>query len=422
MKQKVWLIWFLRFFGIVILGGYLNLQAGASIEAQKSELRGIVSKKAQYGLSEIPRFLNKVPIPAPVKSFFEKFRVEGSQLFFEDSDIEGALGAFGVKGFVRIDNVRVPIKLIFVEMEGDITEIILIVDLPVNWKFARLGSQLATLDKGIQLTNPKLILSSFEYEEPTFHNVEIGMGVNVISAIKFIGALLPVQSLVNNLDKVAKSTSKGDIYMVGHILKPLSKATFTAFLPQEIVFDLKNSKPIKMIDLKKFFIEITASLEAKMGLTMLMYSTKFKDPIDLKAFVTIKPNEAVFSGALNTMFDPAFGIKWLALGDFGLDVDLNYAVLASTGLPSGFGARGKMNIGTGADVRKIDIAGKAGVGQGLMLSGKIDTLPLFLVVAILEKMVGAKIPVIKKIPNPILRNVELAVIPEDTEIAGKEYE
>jgi len=333
-------------------------------------------------------------------------------------------------GDVEFNKKKIQADILFKKIKGKKTVVTLILNLPPNWRISDDFPLLKPFDE-FTTSNPKIVLSTEDYDEEKL-KAALSKGLNFVSKIDMSGPLEEMKTFITHLLEQQGITSEklDDIVLVGALRKNILKSDFSAEIPIRITFDFeklqkKKPKHIKKLTTEPFTLAIKADASFGLKTGVSLYLTSQEEPITLVGEIAAGVNEFGLSAAMIGTLDPAFGVNWLALGNFGIELDVDYKVLAATGLPSGFGLRGTMDLGQDKDKVSLDIAGKvelsATTGGEFIFSGKANKIPLSSFVGLLVKMVDKNVSM-KKVPGLSFSDVELTVVPVPATIAGKSYE
>jgi len=296
---------------------------------------------------------------------------------------------------------------------GD-TDIALEFVVGAGFKFSSLSPELQPLD-AVKLSGVRLIVSSFDYTDPIsklpvkgaglrYTNAGApptitGLGLNALAGIALdTGSLRNVKKLMETLGTRFMSGQtaallNGAIFIpptiVGSYIKlglPLRIGVNFADLYAKKQF-LWEPRVIKSIDLKDIILSVSPFKLADEFITIksgiILGLVTQTEPLDISAEAVLGPNRLDIAGELSGMYEQAFGIPWLDLGDLTAGVECDFAAAAvtvATGLPfTGFNVGGSFSLGTGGNKSTMDMSAKVSLNATelpeFILWGRADQLP-----------------------------------------------
>lgn len=198
--------------------------------------------------------------------------------------------------------------------------------------------------------------------------LEAKPGISFAASMKMDGVLADVQKLKNRIEKTQFFTLTGGAPTLSvQIPYPLTnisleKIAIRGSLPWQFGVDfdvLRQQKRIstdvdKYFKLKSFtigdlFVDITATAQVTLSGKAWLGLTTQADKIMLGVSGGFGPQSSEFNASMKGMWDPAFGIEWLALGNLGFTIGVNYAAetaAALLGLPfTKIGLTGDLGLG-----------------------------------------------------------------------------
>lgn len=321
-------------------------------------------------------------------------------------------------------------------------------ELPHDWHFKDDFDHADYLDT-FSIENPRLVLSNFEYDHPTFEQVKVHKGLNFIAGVTLDGPLHSIKSFVENvLAKVGTLDVNDAFAFTGTLGSSLIDSAFSVYIPVRFSIDFDEMKkkgllPVTMPFIKKIGTDTFSatiagrqktlapgSFDISLETGLRVFLRTQEKPLILRAGTSVGATESSLYGYMDTPFDPAFGVSWLALDEFGIEITFDYnilqAALAATGIPapSGIGLRGVMQLGEEGERTKIDVASKIAVSSvstpDIILFGKTEKLTLAQLMWLLAK-IGKQDIKLNNIPNLELEKVDFRLLPNDTTLAQKKY-
>ncbi len=396
----------------------------------------ILLKKAgsPIKMGDFADFINKAGLPNKYKDLFKKVNITNFKI---DKGPEGFQDSIMISGDAQFKNEPIKVQLIIVKKEKA-KLFSLGFKLPAKFNISNVFPELKSLGK-LSLQNGAFVLSEFQYKDTMF-DFEVSRGLNFAADFNLSGPVQKVQDFVNNLKKGAGKlgqafTFEGDnLKFVGVIREDITQSEFTGFVPLTVGLDFtkftKDPKVLTYLKIGNIEIRFTPipTLEQKVTASIVLGVPGQKEPLELRAGAEFSPNKTTILGNLEGMWESAFGQKWLDIGDFGISIDFDYALLPElllVGIPfTGVGFRGTMNL---AEDKRTTIAlsGALSLESGanlgdLVLQGQMKELRISDFINYLIKKISKK-PVSFDIPTINLSNLELYVVPKETEIAGKKY-
>ncbi len=403
-----------------------------SVEEKKVLEEGILGpaeKGKGIKLGDLP--LPFAALPTSVRSVLENIILKNPKIKLS---IPGFPKGFAISGDTILYGTDVSISLVLVKKTGGTGKLPNLgisakIDLPKGWKFSDSFPKLTSLNK-LKLPRSTFFVSTFDYTDP-FSKAAIKKGLFFLSGVEFTG---PAQKL-NLLKKIVTFEDIG-VFFYASIPQKITDAIFAIKIPARIGLDFEDMhKKGKLKKPPKFVRKITtgglivavtpAPLKLKVKTSIILWLTTQEKPLEFSGEVELDVEEATVAGRMEEeMFDPAFGLSWLALGDFGLKVFLNYEVLTATGLPSGIAFHGKMGIGKAVPKPTASVIALAKVtperiGE-FLFDGHIEKIRLTEFVHFLSKAVKKEIP-IAKLPPIELIDLDLKLALTNVKIKEKEY-
>lgn len=406
-----------------------------SVEEKKVLEEGIlgpVEKGKGIKLGDLP--LPFAALPTSVRSVLENIILKNPKIKLS---IPGFPKGFAISGDTVLYGTQVGISFVFVikTKKDPATKLPNLgisakIDLPKGWKFSDSFPKLTSLNK-LRLPRSTFFVSTFDYTDP-FSKAAIKKGLFFLSGVEFTG---PAQKL-NLLKKIVTFEDIG-VFFYASIPEKITDAIFAIKIPARIGLDFedmhkkgklkKPSKLVRKITTAGLTVAVTPALPLKLKVKtgIMLWLTTQEKPLEFSGELELDIEEATVAGRMEEeMFDPAFGLSWLALGDFGLKVFLNYEILAATGLPSGIAFHGKMGIGKAVPKPTASVTALAKVtleqiGE-FLFDGHIEKINLTEFVHFLSKVVKKEIP-LTKLPPIELIDLDLKLAVTNVKIKEKEY-
>lgn len=320
---------------------------------------------------------------------------------------------------------------------------------PASWKFSQDYPALAKLDE-MKILSPRLIYSNFSFKDPEYGL--INPGLSFVSMVNLTGELKKYQdfavTLGNNPYAESLVVERVGVLLTGLIASDINKSQFKIDIPLRIGVDLDDLYKKGKITPQPLFSKVmmgdisfkiqVKDLKMASSASMILYPRGQKDPLILRAIVNfLPPSKWVFAGEVEGMWDPAFGAPWLALGNTGIQINVDpsaIAALATVGIPvpfSGMGARGAFSLGVPGDNR-VTAAFAGGVDfatpkpskpldMSFLISGKLNQAQISDAIILLSRMVGRPVDA-NAIPKIKLTDLECTVAPVGFDIGSVSYE
>ncbi len=297
--------------------------------------------------------------------------------------------------------------------------------LPDSWKFSQSYPLLNKLDS-LSILSPTLAYSNMEFFEEDF-KVVIGVGLSFISKINLTG---PLADLKQFMEKSGKDIVVGDgaIILKGIIASNFSDSNFSISLPLNIGVDYMQqyrngtikSEPniISKIMTSNLEIKITPKdLKFETSAGIYVWTTTQDNPLEFRGGFSFSAGDMTFYGAMNGIYENAFGLSWLSIGNLGVQVQVNAAGI------TGAGFRGITSFGTGSNKTTVDIAASLAIktieAPDFILSTTIDRINFTGIVELFSKAINKPVP--SNMTSVVLSNLQLYIVPKTATIAGKLY-
>jgi len=390
-------------------------------------------------------FLNKILslIPQQDVAVFKNLVIRTPT--FVDAPIlqKGELG-FAIQGSLIYHNIEMTIKGVFVRQKSGEIGVSFALILPEKWNFAQNYPALSKLDD-LSFLLPQLIVSNFSYGDPELGGVS--KGLNFVAKLNLTGPLQQFQELLNKWDSYLTVRGK-PITLSGVITPDVISSSFSFRLPLQIGIDFNDlykrglsSKPTAISSVMTSGLQISITPRSlatsiKTGIELGLVAQA--EPLNFNAIGKYTPpNTLLLAGEMLGMWDPAFGQKWLALGNTALEVGIDSTVtaaFAAIGIPmpiNSLGLQGTFGFGEGVNRATTNVAGKIAVkapnaGEPLpipdfILQGSISKVDFTSFVQLLGKMVD-KPAAVSNMPPIQLSDLLLRVAPTGGSIGSTYYE
>lgn len=402
-------------------------------EAMIKEIVQKIAAKVDSKKHEVPRDL---PAPSSPVSATQKTQKEPEPKIDQESSAVSPAGR-------TFDLQEVSFDL----LEQGTLGITVYINLPKNWKLSKLSSLFDKLDS-IELPSGKFIITSFDHKDPYSYAL-LKKGLNFVSAVDLIGPLNFIQEFLNKISGYLVAQGTGKARFEGHIDPGnMADSQLSIILPIRLGVDFeemykkgkikKEPKFLRRVALGDFVfaIQLTPPTGILKGLVpvadfsvMATAGVVFNfvtqaDPVELRAGFLLSPQEAQIAGQMIGLLEPAFGISWLSIGNFGTTLGINFAtapaMLAATGVPFNLlELHGGLALGTGQTRSSGQI--KAVVKFNLerppdiLFDGKIDKidiLALALKLGNIETM---------NIPKMVFTDLQLRLAPVAVKVMDMDY-
>ena len=435
------------------------------ISKLKNVLQGEFKKLAKDAdvkiFNLIGNFLSKINIPpAGTKIFNNDFKMRDMKFLVSPTgpNIRTGLGFTGTSQFNKL---AVKATVYVVQDTDRKIQFSISMELPDNYKISSLFPKFKKLDV-IPIPKGMVVAATFNYTHPAGYEVqdlgaaqggyqsgqglqkggyEVEKGFNFIGSMELTGPLRALGELRKKAKEMDSIVVDFDapIYMQG-VISSMTSATFRGVVPMRLGMDFKKvnkipkafSDIINKITTDDIIVEVVIkptdqTLGGQTGIRIYLGSQP--QPVRIQAFGTIDAltGKLNFGGKVPDMIE----LKWLAVGDFGVELYLDpavTAVLVLLGIPvSGVGLRGRIDLGKPGDTRaslamagKLSLETKKAADFALDVTGK--NIQFAELVSLVSKMaakagVGKPIPA-NKIPTMTIKKVKGRVAPYDTVIAG----
>jgi hypothetical protein len=162
--------------------------------------------------------------------------------------------------------------------------------------------------------------------------------------------------------------------------------------------------------LSESYISLGSNFGIGLGSTIKVRMSHSQDDLILRGRTDLRPAGILLTGVMEGDWQSPFGMQWLTIGDFGIEMPLSYVGV----LTGGVGLRGKIGLGQAS----VALAGKMALGlmsNALVMSGKVQQVSLKELLQLFQRNPSVEIPPIK------LRDGEMQIAFGDTVIADREY-
>lgn len=403
----------------------------------KVSLRRISDEARTVPLSSIFP-VDKLNLPSVVSRLFDN--VAFTQPQFE-LDLSQEVKDISLSGGVQIFGKEVDATFLSHEIkDADGKPLVgesLTFSLPDDWKLSSLANGAKALD-AIGLVEPKIILSDIGYDDSAL-NTSIQQGFNLVAGVN-LASLSPnikwfIEKIITKSNQERAALNKTLIFDVGTVLFKADAGEggidFSLVMPFHLGFDLTNVSAgsdldgIKDVITKMVTDDFIASLQisdegldAKISTGVDVDFTKrpgktytFRSEVDINA----AKGTVAYTGSLDGVFDNAFGLEWLSLGDFALAFGMSIEDF----LPSEFGFRGTMDLGEGENKAELKLTSDVRQG-GILFQGEADNINLGHLLWLFAKMAKKDVQE-SEIPGFKINKMATGIATDSIEFAGKEY-
>jgi hypothetical protein len=384
-------------------------------------------------------FLTQIPIPdLATKLFNQQLAMRNMSIVKAPTGLNVRTG-IGFTGTMFFNKFAVKATMYVVRDYNRKLQYALSVELPEHYKLSSMFPNFKKLDQ-LSLPRGKLVVSTFDYYDPEGFSIKPGLNFNAFLELR--GPLKLLNKLMDQSKKLKSVVARSEpIRFQGVIPRDIKKVSFRATIPIRLGVDFtKIAKMPKSVT--DIFKEITTddlelvltappllSFTVESGIRLVL--TKQPDPIRLSAFGMIEPVSFSLGMRMRNMLE----LKWIALGNAGIQLDFDEALLpvaAVFGVPfTGIGLNGQIEVGRRGDKRvtfKVS-GGVRVVSTGipdLVLEVSALNLRFSDLIKLLIKVASRKgrAPVVdfSKIPVMHLEHIRGFMALKDTKIAGRIYD
>lgn len=263
-----------------------------------------------------------------------------------------------------------------------------------------------TIFDDIELYDARVVITTGdEYDE--LREVTYKQGFNVYGKAFLDGPLKPVGELTG-LDE------RASVMLFAAVPLDPRQAVFKVDIPTGLVIK-QDVAAFKNLSLEIGGLPLPGI--AMVGAVTIKPSPK-DDPLTLFGRMKVGIEDALFAATLKGMWRNPFGLNGLSIGNLAGQIGIDYALLASSGLPENIGLAGSLQLGKAT----MDLAGKVAVknSEETMLVGALAHLELADLVATLGQMVNKPIPT-DNLPLVALDDLSVYVVPKSTNIGEIQY-
>ncbi len=399
----------------------------ANIREAAARNNGVITLKDYIGnlISPYEKFIPQDIYSALMNNNLSK--VELSDQLAPEEEASYGTDAVIVRGRLEFERTSLVLRILFFNDTTSINTkmaVSVALELPGVVRLSDFIKGFTSFDR-IKFKNSTLAFSSAGYKDET---LGVTLGEKQFTFISRISFAEQEVDDFNNLQTLMKKTGNSLIQYVD-IKTVIASDPLKTKISFAVPFNLQKTyapgSSITKIAADTLNIDIEpgkVAFDISMG--MAMYLATQKLPLMFRMGGKLSKTELKVYGLMDGMYDPAFGVDWLALGNFGVELDFNFALM-STGIPiSGIGFRGDMGFGESNDRMLIGLAAKVDISSNSIpdigLEANINEIDLGLLLSVLKKKTGKSkntgdTPVIK------FEDLNIKVMPTDVEIAGKEY-
>lgn len=387
----------------------------------------------------VGNFLTKIPIPDAAGTIFnQKLAMRNMQILEKPFGSEVRVG-IGFTGTMFFNNLAVQATVYVVRDLNKKTQYSLSVALPEYYKISNMFSQFKKLDR-LSLPRGKFVVSTFDYYDVEGFGVK--RGFNFVASLELTGPLAMINKLKNQAKKMKSVIVRADpIFFQGVIPRDIKKTAFSAKIPLYIGVDFakipKMPKSIKSIfkeittDDFEFAVTAPQLVFTIEGGVRLVLATQ-REPIRLSMFGRLERTSFSLGMRMRNMLE----LKWFALGNAGIQLDFDEALLPAAavfGIPfTGIGLNGQVELGKKGEARAVlNLAGGARVSSAkipdLVFDAEAKNIRLAHIINLASK-IAVKTKIAKReipVGNLPVMNLEWLrgyLSLEDTTIAQKEYQ
>lgn len=401
-------------------------------------VKSVVKDSDVLVVSILGDVLSNIPIPDAAGTVFnQKLAMRNMQIIPGPTGFNVRTG-LGFTGTMFFNNFAVRGTVYVVEDRNRKLQYSLIMELPDHYKISSMFPAFKKLD-ALSLPKASFALSSFSYYAPA--GFEIKEGFNFIGTLDLTGPLSILNKLKDQAKKLKSVIVRSEpIYFKGVIPRDIKKTSFSATIPLRIGVDLTKIPDMPQ-SITKIFKEVTSddivlSLMAPLlkfsieGGIRLVLATQ-PEPIRLSAFGIVEPTSFSLGMRMRNMLE----LKWFALGNAGVQLDFDEALLPAAavfGIPfTGIGLNGQVDLGKKGEARAtLNLAAGARISSGKLPDLVFDAeaknirleniINLASQIAVRTKIAKKEIPV-ANLPKIDIERLHGYLALADTRIAQKEY-
>lgn len=418
-------------------------------EQEVHELEQSAAKEKKLGLRKVAQVTKFKSTPDLVPSYLvpvlDNLTIETPSFKRNPPGIKNGVL---IEGGVLIDGKKCGIKIIYGDPETPLEgrgpkAFSISLTLPQDLKISSFVKDLSYLDP-FTLPSATLVVSNFSIQDVA-SGIKIAAGISLIGEIDLVGPLSMLDALLKELNKTmtVKGTSKA--YLMVNVKADKAKTKAKVLIPATFGVDLdqlhkegkvpSNPYPIKSLALGNLeaLLEIGAASKINLDISagvVFQFFTQEK-PIELRGKISTAVTSTgpifTYSGYMEGFYDPAFGLSWLALGNFGASIEISNNLLLM-GIPcpfTGIGFRGGVILGDNkiADKTQIDLSAGISVrdvGAQFLFSGGISQLNISQLVFLLSNAI--KVPItMQNIPRVRFSDIYMRLALADMVVAGVRY-
>ncbi len=384
--------------------------------------------------------LSRIPIPDAATSVFNQKLAMRNMSFVKAPMGPNVRTGLGFTGTMFFNNFAVKGTVYVIRDREKKMQYSLAMEVPEYYKISSMFPKFKKLD-ALSLPKGKFVLSSYDYYDTEGYSIK--RGFNFAASLDLTGPLKIINTLKDKAKNLKSIIVRAEpIRFQGVIPVNILKTEFSAIIPIYLGIDFtKIARMPKSV--VRIFKEITTddlqcvvtapptlSFTIERGVRLVLGTQKA--PIRLSAFGLIEPTSFSLGMRMRNMLE----LKWLALGNAGIQIDWDEALMpaaALLGIPfTGIGVNGQIDVGKPGESRAVFIVSAGARVSSSSLPDLVfeteaknirfaDLIRLFLKVAAKTKVIRQSVP-FSKLPDMTLERVRGFLALEDTKIAGKSYD
>ncbi len=340
-------------------------------------------------------------------------------------------GAAMLRGVLNVNGSLMNFRILFFEDTGVASPVMatsLVLDMPNSWQLSTWFQDLKPMDK-IKFEKSKFAIATAQYRDIELDIYLEYLNFTFIALINLSNQQMQeFQSLRTFIEKTNKKTVPYLLIQTSIPFRKPKEAKFDIVVPFTFEKTYKPGSSVTKIAADALIVSIQP-IQLTLGLSMgmFLYLSSQPQPLRFTLAGTLSKTDVELEGYMEGVYDPAFGLDWLALGEFGLELDFNFALMAA-GIPvSGIGFRGMMGLGEGTQRVNIEAAAKVEVNSdsvpGIGLQAKVNQIDIGALFSLLKKdskKAGKNVD-ISNMPTIKFYDLGLRIMPQSMSIAGQTF-